>query len=288
MSITVYGCVAFPAGTITFENLETCLEQSACIIFEGVHAGQIALTLSGATNNEDCNDTFYGCMNWTTGKFQVEIPTDCCVTYPECPCEPYSDLYYQCYPLDKTPKNLLIRFSDVYDCNDSLLSINGQWFCIQGFGSDNNYCASPSEGFCISYQPYMTMYYPYRFVSFVFLVSVENIEDCCGGDIGNFVYFCAENSPCATIFPNALIKSQCDTQIACAKSNQTVKGYGGSCQIITDCICLAELWATGHNYFVADEVKLIGSDEVCYRCILPHVSDDTNKPPNLTYWVSFT
>jgi hypothetical protein len=50
----------------------------------------VALTLSGATNNEDCNDTFYGCVNWSTGKFQVEIPEDCCIEYGEdCSfCEP--------------------------------------------------------------------------------------------------------------------------------------------------------------------------------------------------------
>jgi len=77
MSITVYGCVAFPVGTITFENLETCLAQSACMVFTGIHAGQVALTLSGA-DDPACNDTFYGCINFSTGKFQVEIPTDCC------------------------------------------------------------------------------------------------------------------------------------------------------------------------------------------------------------------
>lgn len=78
MSITVYGCVTWPAGTITFENLEECLVQSACIEWTGTHAGQVALTLSGATYYQGCNDTFYGCVDWTTGKFQVLIPDDCC------------------------------------------------------------------------------------------------------------------------------------------------------------------------------------------------------------------
>jgi len=123
MSITIYGCVAFPAGTITFENLETCLEQSACIIFEGVHAGQIALTLSGATNNEDCNDTFYGCMNWTTGKFQVEIPTDCCEEYG-----------YDCNKCSagQTPKCVTLEFTDVVFCNGCYL-YSGNYFCSWEF-----------------------------------------------------------------------------------------------------------------------------------------------------------
>jgi len=77
MSVTVYGCVN-PDMTITFENLETCLEQSACLVRSGVHVMQIALTLSGA-DNEDCNDIFYSsCFDPITGKFQVEIPDNCC------------------------------------------------------------------------------------------------------------------------------------------------------------------------------------------------------------------
>jgi len=91
MSITVYGCVNTD-GSITFENLEACLVQEACRVTSGEHAGQVALTLSEA-DDEDCNDTFYGCYNNTTGKFQVVIPENCCMIPAECQwCEEYQPL----------------------------------------------------------------------------------------------------------------------------------------------------------------------------------------------------
>jgi hypothetical protein len=111
MSITVYGCVTFPAGTITFEDsegepLETCLGQSACIVFTGDHAGQVALTLSGA-DDEDCNDTFYSCWDPTTRKFKIEIPEGCCGPGPIC----------EYCNTDETPEIITIDFVDTGLCS---------------------------------------------------------------------------------------------------------------------------------------------------------------------------
>lgn len=82
MSTTVYG-KACADGSIKFYDLEECLVQSACVVREGVHAGQVALTLSDA-DNEDCNNTFYGCIDPATSKFQVVIPDDCCALVGAC------------------------------------------------------------------------------------------------------------------------------------------------------------------------------------------------------------
>ncbi len=85
MSTTVYGCVETD-GSVTFDLSSgdySCVIQSACIVTSGLNAGQIALTLSSADIGE-CNDTFYGCVNTTTGKFQVLIPDDCCIC---CSCD---------------------------------------------------------------------------------------------------------------------------------------------------------------------------------------------------------
>jgi hypothetical protein len=105
MSVTVHGCVNWPSGEITYLNLETCLAQESCVHFKGIHAGQVALSLSGAIVNEDCNDTFYGCVNWSTGKFQVEIPEGCCVS----PC-------FYCSP-HATPATITVRFADFGLCS---------------------------------------------------------------------------------------------------------------------------------------------------------------------------
>lgn len=70
---------------MVFCDLPDCVNYCAEPIFTGDHAGQIALTLTGA-NNEDCNDTFYGCYDFATGKWQVVIPDGCCNPYSCSPC----------------------------------------------------------------------------------------------------------------------------------------------------------------------------------------------------------
>jgi hypothetical protein len=67
----------------------------------------IALTITGA-DNEDCNDTFYGCYDFTTNKWQVEIPDGCCVEYSNA-CE-------YCDP-NKTPEHITVIIAGVETCN---------------------------------------------------------------------------------------------------------------------------------------------------------------------------
>jgi len=117
MPVTVYGCVEYD-GSITFMNLEECLVQSACIEVSGEHAGQVVLTLSEA-NDEGCNDIFYGCVNTTTGKFQVEIPDDCCYEYSEYDCE--------CFDPGRTPRYYNVTTTGVTICPGAYPDINGSY-----------------------------------------------------------------------------------------------------------------------------------------------------------------
>lgn len=80
MSITVHG--RFQDNGTVFCDLPACVEYCAVPVWTGEHAGQVALTLSDATN-QDCNDTFYGCVDFATGKFEVLIPDNCCEEIPE-------------------------------------------------------------------------------------------------------------------------------------------------------------------------------------------------------------
>lgn len=82
---TIYGCVDWSDGKVTFSQ-DTC-EYLACIIWTGVHAGQVAVTIE----TDYCDDTYYGCVDWSNdGKFQVSIPTFCCEIgegdISSCPC----------------------------------------------------------------------------------------------------------------------------------------------------------------------------------------------------------
>ena len=72
MAQTIYGCVDYPTGVVTFSDV-------ACV--GTVHAGcfnyatgQVAVTIDGG----ECDDTYYACVTYSTGKFQITIPEDCC------------------------------------------------------------------------------------------------------------------------------------------------------------------------------------------------------------------
>lgn len=138
MSITVYGCVS-SAGEITFENLASCLVQEACVVRTGEHAAQVALALSGA-NYVDCNDTFYGCINKTTGKFQVVIPEHCCGTCQQCSSR-------GCATPDKV--SLSVATGDFNLCNENWCEEYG--FCSRMVSLNLSDVATLNHGFSESY-----------------------------------------------------------------------------------------------------------------------------------------
>lgn len=87
MSFTIYGKVDWTTNKVYFgDPTDPCNEphpcftevlDDTCIIRDGgEHDGMVQLTISG--HWEDCNDTYYGCVDWTTGKFKVFLPDDCC------------------------------------------------------------------------------------------------------------------------------------------------------------------------------------------------------------------
>ncbi len=76
--MTIEGCVTWPSGGITFAGY-ACDDgdYTGCIVWTGEHAGQVAVEVVEA----NCDDTYYGCVDWADdGKFKVEIPDDCCIT----------------------------------------------------------------------------------------------------------------------------------------------------------------------------------------------------------------
>ncbi|MGA1979452.1 MAG: hypothetical protein ABSG99_02650 [Sedimentisphaerales bacterium] len=58
-------------------NLAGCGNYCIMPVWEGTHAGMVALTIED-DDNPICNDTFYGEWNSTMTKFTIEIPDDCC------------------------------------------------------------------------------------------------------------------------------------------------------------------------------------------------------------------
>jgi len=94
---TLYGCVDFTTGVITFTQDPDC-EYPACVIWDGVHAGQMAVTV----DTDNCDDTYYGYWDSVTGKFQVSIPDECCSSQCEW-CDGYTTPSSIKVSLDATP-----------------------------------------------------------------------------------------------------------------------------------------------------------------------------------------
>lgn len=119
MSMTIYGRVDWDIKLIKFGDPDCgdrydCIDEDlvGCVIMDGgIHDGQVELTITQA-DNSNCNDTYYGCVDWETGKFQIEIPEPCCIGN-ECVganCIPYTP-----YAVSLTVTNLLACVECVYD-----------------------------------------------------------------------------------------------------------------------------------------------------------------------------
>jgi len=76
MSVTLEGCVDWDdGGKIKFVHSTECFGSSytGCIIWTGEHAGQVKISI----DNANCNDDYYGCIDWTTGLFKILVPDIC-------------------------------------------------------------------------------------------------------------------------------------------------------------------------------------------------------------------
>jgi hypothetical protein len=142
MSVTVYGCIKWSESPpeIFFENLETCLVQSACIHWTGEHAKQVALTLSGA-DNEACNDTFYStCIEWgSSKKFKISIPEDCCITAEEC----------RYCGEESTPTIVKVTIRDVEICYNTCVAYTKKIVSTTGSPPINGEHYLPQVGSCL-------------------------------------------------------------------------------------------------------------------------------------------
>ncbi len=109
---TITGCIDFSTGRAIFDQ-DDC-EYFGCMHFQGIHAGQVAVTIFSTT----CDDVFFGCVNLITGRFEVVVPDDCC-TFADCTICP--DL----------PGNLFVTTSGIQLCDSG--GCTGLHF-IEGLG----------------------------------------------------------------------------------------------------------------------------------------------------------
>lgn len=108
-SKTIYGCVDWASGEVRFVG-EACDSgnYTGCIVNAPGEAEHMMVAVYVA--EAWCEDWYYGCVNWTTGKFQLIIPDDCCYTGPSSEDE--------CVYCDEgtTPTYISVRISGVTAC----------------------------------------------------------------------------------------------------------------------------------------------------------------------------
>ena len=122
---TIYGC--YNSGAVTFAG-EACDsgDYTGCYVASGEHAGQIAVTIS----EYNCDDTYYGCINTSTGKFQLVIPDDCC------------NIGEACSHCSETPFAIIAVFTGLASCGSDCVKDGSFWYS----------CSSPPNGIYILYQ----------------------------------------------------------------------------------------------------------------------------------------
>jgi len=159
MSKTLYGSVSWPSGVIKFNWSGDCTqpecigqEVTGCINFG---TGQVEVTITG-TRCVNCNDTYYGCVDWTTGKFQVIVPDECYGGSVD-PCDDCD--CYQPYAIDVTFSNISVCSDccEIVPDNPNLpsnsfkgtsFSGNGTYRCVNdaAHGTSCTWGSDPEEG----------------------------------------------------------------------------------------------------------------------------------------------
>jgi len=275
MAQTIYGCVNWgEGGRIEFESVD-CISENirGCINWTGAHAGQVEVTITTA-DEAVCNDTFYGCIDWATGKFQISLP-ECCF----CPCS-YSNDIPECYQVNKTPEKVIVRFTGVLKCSDdSSLDLNDVDICVSYYGS-YTYGSFIGDAYIRTYGNYTIIYMPYcckygspPYVTILIVLLVNPANSCFSSGVSL--------PPCKISISSVYAKAHCSDP-------WSFYSYGGSAVISNNCDeCIGEIWVTAHSYIVDDEVKILASDSTCYICTQNHTSDADKKPGSGIDWEDY-
>ncbi len=118
-----------------YENTGAEINTSGLFI-EGVTGGSFTrwandfVTQKVIIDNVCCDDTYYGCIDWTTGKFQLTVPDDCCgCECCSCPCN-ISENDSICFPANETPEELCLIVSGIRRCLDNGLWDGNGTYCL--------------------------------------------------------------------------------------------------------------------------------------------------------------
>jgi len=109
---TIYGCVDRADGDKVKFSQDSCTYTGSVIWIEDYpnpdddYRGMVQVIV----NNINCDDTYYGCVDWgNDGKFQITIPDDCCNYYVGGFCG-------KCFGADETPLYYAVTISGVQNC----------------------------------------------------------------------------------------------------------------------------------------------------------------------------
>lgn len=108
-NITLTGCLNPSTGQVVFDLDTPCgkdvikMFYGCLVTAAGANFGKIKVVITGSADPV-CDGTYYGCVNWATGKFSVDVPEECCTEYIAGNNCSYCDA-------GETPKYILVTFS---------------------------------------------------------------------------------------------------------------------------------------------------------------------------------
>lgn len=229
--------------------------------------------------DSNCDDTYYGCVDWTTGKFEMEIPDDCCPELVTCD-------VMDCWDSGSVPTYIYILFNGVRRCVDnSLIEELNVCHCAtlagECTGVDANYLGGIQDvdfdgttfDLCIGVglQPLGN--------SPITVFRVADGETCNNENEDGFIFLNSDDEPPCP--PKTY-----DNDFAIGNCNATIRGYGGTATLIDVSGALpASAWADLTVYALNDMV--IGSDGKTYVCIQAHTSSLSDKPITGGNWESY-
>jgi len=291
---TIYGCYNSSTGAVTFAGAACDSgDYTGCYVASGEHAGQIAVPVS----EESCNDTYYGCLNFATGQFQLVIPDNCCGWFP-------------CVGCVLPPAEILVSFQDVLECYPDgggawqrNFSINNVWTLPQIAGQSwygNSCCAWGLilPNYC--HQQSVSYNYALRLTVHKISGTKGHVEarickndarfgiGCSDGDVfttswgGYTTELCVQGTS-----NNGLIFEDCDDAPSMNCCDGNCFTYDSTCGIqgVATVVEVCPEYQSVHYYNLNDVID--GTDSNCYKCIVPHDAFYEYRPISGPTWETY-
>ncbi len=262
---TITGCIDWSTNSVKFDQ-DSCT-YTGCIIWSGVHAGQVAVTVVKPT----CEDTYYADIDYSTGAWQLTLPDNCCVPGFNSDRGPFCG---KC--INDTPEWLTLYFSGSTPCSGHTSDECGHgWY--HALLQNCDFVGAWQQRWLIVDEGYEDdSYIGWDGSVDQFILNIVANDDITPSH-SRFLF--GRDSDDAYDCPDVICDTHDDvdqTGVLCGVPSPR-HCYGGTVKLWAH---FGTAWAEGVSYAV-DKVVYIGG--VSYICTAAHTSSLANQPPG-AFW----